>query len=82
MNWKRNGRSSTRRRGLAVSRGMNDRFFVAKGTVPPQIGKPRRNKAGSGGPAFFRLSLSTVRHVKGRCGTPLRSVSSLAFGAP
>ena len=40
-------------------------------------------QAGPGGPAVLIVSgRFPARHVKGRCGTPLCSVSSLAFGAP
>jgi len=41
-----------------------------------------RNHDGPLGPAESILISDRARRVKGRCGTPLRSVSSLAFGVP
>jgi hypothetical protein len=39
-----------------------------------QVGRDRPTKA--------IVRLTVLRHIKGRCGTPLRYVSSLAKGAP
>ena len=50
----------------------------------PLIGErgPKRREAGPGGPACFSLVVGAARHVKGHCGTPLRSVSSFACRRP